>query len=345
MTDVFVNRLFKVVEHTTVQDPHPGLIIATHHFNKPYPSISEIEVLSLAALDLLNQYGYPSISDYVKLIISLTMKHTYGEEITFTTGRSIPLTSQDGSLLPKNEIYARVNQLFLKNAEIYNGCLIVKLFIQELSEIEPLPASEIRKIKHNPKQNYPGYIKALKRKSNDMKPFMVSDLETILIDNKHTPYVAGLMLVHPCQDIKESIIYTYFSEDYSFIEDFKERSKKVLFDLVFKIKALMKKEKKAKTVYFHNFSRFDGVIMLRYLVCHTDYNVKPLMRNGRLYELEVYSDSNLLFCFRDSLNLLPGKLDKLAKNLCPSLGSKGSIDYENPLNSKGLHVMKSLYVQ
>lgn len=27
MTDVFVNRLFKVVEHTTVQDPHPGLII------------------------------------------------------------------------------------------------------------------------------------------------------------------------------------------------------------------------------------------------------------------------------------------------------------------------------
>ncbi|KAI3775385.1 hypothetical protein L1987_49958 [Smallanthus sonchifolius] len=51
--------------------------------------------------------------------------------------------------------------------------------------------------------------------------------------------------------------------------------------------------------------------------------------NGRLYELAVYSDSKLLFHFRDSLNLLPGKLDELAKNLCPSLGSKGSIDYEN----------------
>nr|QKI32032.1 hypothetical protein [Ombrophytum subterraneum] len=62
----------------------------THRFKKPYPNISEIEVLSLATLDLLNQYAYPSISGYGKLTISLTMKQSYGEEITFTTGSSIP---------------------------------------------------------------------------------------------------------------------------------------------------------------------------------------------------------------------------------------------------------------
>ncbi|KAK8990892.1 hypothetical protein V6N11_028848 [Hibiscus sabdariffa] len=36
----------------------------------------------------------------------------------------------------------------------------------------------------------------------------------------------------------------------------------------------------------------------------------------------------MLFRFRDSLNLLPGKLSELAKNLCPDLGMKGSIPYD-----------------
>lgn len=52
------------------------------------------------------------------------------------------------------------------------------------------------------------------------------------------------------------------------------------------------------------------------------------MRNHRLYELAVYSEKKLLFRFVDSLNLLPGKLQVLANNLCPELGEKGSIPYE-----------------
>lgn len=156
---------------------------------------------------------------------------------------------------------------------------------------------------------------------------MVSDLETILIDNKHRPYAGGVMLVHPGDDVKECLIYTYFSEDYSgYIESFEERSKKVLFDLVFKIIALVKKDKTAKTVYFHNFSRFDGILVLKHLACHHDFKLKPLFRNNRLYELSVYSDRKLLFRLRDSLNLLPGTLNNLAKSLCPTLGCKGSID-------------------
>ncbi|XP_021745272.1 uncharacterized protein LOC110711201 [Chenopodium quinoa] len=35
-----------------------------------------------------------------------------------------------------------------------------------------------------------------------------------------------------------------------------------------------------------------------------------------------------IFSFRDSLHLLPGKLDSLAKSLCPGLGSKGSFDHK-----------------
>ncbi|KAL0391586.1 UNVERIFIED_CONTAM: DNA polymerase [Sesamum latifolium] len=58
------------------------------------------------------------------------------------------------------------------------------------------------------------------------------------------------------------------------------------------------------------------------------YKLKPLLRNNRLYELAVYSDKKMLFRFRDSLNLLPGKLSSLANNLCPELGPKGSIEHD-----------------
>ncbi|KAK8491914.1 hypothetical protein V6N13_072335 [Hibiscus sabdariffa] len=48
----------------------------------------------------------------------------------------------------------------------------------------------------------------------------------------------------------------------------------------------------------------------------------------------------MLFRFRDSLNLLPGKLSELAKNLCPDLGTKGSIPYDE---LKASEVRKTLY--
>lgn len=68
--------------------------------------------------------------------------------------------------------------------------------------------------------------------------------------------------------------------------------------------------------------------MLKHLACYHKYKLKPLLRNNRLYELAVYSGKKMLFRFRDSLNLLPGKLSSLAKNLCPILGPKGSIEHD-----------------
>ncbi|KAL0302572.1 UNVERIFIED_CONTAM: DNA polymerase [Sesamum calycinum] len=65
------------------------------------------------------------------------------------------------------------------------------------------------------------------------------------------------------------------------------------------------------------------------------YKLKPLLRNNRLYELAVYSGKKMLFRFRDSLNLLPGKLSSLANNLCPELGPKGSIEHDKLLSRLG----------
>lgn len=52
------------------------------------------------------------------------------------------------------------------------------------------------------------------------------------------------------------------------------------------------------------------------------------MRNNMLYELSVFKGKTMLFRFRDSMHLLPGSLNSLAKSLCPELGVKGSIEYD-----------------
>ena len=157
----------------------------------------------------------------------------------------------------------------------------------------------------------------------ERRSFIVADLETLVVIDKdkneiHKPYAAGLMRVMPGEELNDLQIDTYFSEDYSIILDsFEERSTKVLVDFIHRIESIVRKSKSPFTIYFHNFSRFDGIILL-----------KPLLRNHRLYEVVVYSGKKMLFRFRDSLNLLPGKLALLANNLCPELGSKGSIPHE-----------------
>lgn len=353
-TIVLLNRFYQKIERTTDLNPHPGIIIASHHFSEPYPLVNEIDLLCLATMDLLIKYAYPSLSGYGKFTISFTMMRSYGEEITFTIGPAIPLTHLDCKLIPMSDVYAHIYPLIQKYAEIYDGDYVIRLMIRVyidgikkdwpppsdeerygllssiiqagLSEIEPITARGIR----NRKSSHPSHITALKPCRSELKPFIVADTETILIDNVHKPYAAGLMMVRPGEEINEIMIDTYFSEDYSIILDsFEERSTKVLYDLVLRISTIVRQEQSTLTIYFHNFSRFDGILLLKHLACHhKSYKLKPLMRNNRLYELAVYSGKKILFRFRDSLNLLPGKLANLAKNLCPGLGPKGSIPYE-----------------
>lgn len=94
----------------------------------------------------------------------------------------------------------------------------------------------------------------------------------------------------------------------------------------------MKDNPGIRTVYFHNFARFDGIILLRYYADRgNQYQIKRLMRNHKLYELRVYlcESKKVLFPFRDSYTLLPSSLASLAKTLCPEFGSKGSIQHDS----------------
>jgi hypothetical protein len=312
-------------------------------------------------MDLLHQFAYTSLTGYAKFGILLTTLRSYGEEITFSIGTAIPLTDESGNLLPKKWVYYQIYKVLLKSSEIYEGDEIVRVTIrvymeQDKKQERPTLSEEerhnllrevheevsneteegltesnaitARKLRHSRR---PKSIPTIKKCNTKLRPFIVSDLETLLDEkNYHQPYAAGLLMVFPGQDIKDMQIETYFSEDYSILYpmDFEKRSEKVLFDLVLRISALVKKHKSLKTIYFHNFSRFDGILLLKHLACkHQKYMLKPLMRNNRLYELAVYSGKKMLFRFRDSYNLLPSKLSELAKSLCPDLGTKGSINY------------------
>jgi hypothetical protein len=131
-----------------------------------------------------------------------------------------------------------------------------------LSEIEPITAREI--LNRNRKRSHPTHITALKSSSTKLKPFIVADTETILIDNVHKPYAAGLLMVRPGEEINDLMIYTYFSENYSIILDsFEDRSTKVLYDLVLRISTIVRREQSSLTIYFHNLSRFDGILVFR----------------------------------------------------------------------------------
>jgi hypothetical protein len=89
-------------------------------------------------------------------------------------------------------------------------------------------------------------------------------------------------------------------------------------------------------VYFHNMARFDGVLIVKHLAfMNSKYRLKPLMRNGVLYELVVYYMRNKHICtFRDSLLLLTNSLNKLGESFCPELGIKIHTPLWAPIGTK-----------
>lgn len=188
------------------------------------------------------------------------------------------------------------------------------------------------KVMKRGKRRYPDHVTALKPTSKERRPFLVADTETVLINNVHVPYAAGFLAVKPGEDVGAKPDYsteTYFSEDYmGLIPSFEARSNRMLFDFLERLVVVASK-RKIRTVYFHNFSRFDGILLMKYYASHGDkYTIKPLMRNLRLYELVVFRGKKRVFRIRDSYTLLSSSLATLAKALCPQLGVKGSIQHD-----------------
>lgn len=357
---LLLNKLYCSEKVSKYHVPYPEQIIAIHDFNEPNPIISEVNLLTITVMDLLIQYAYPSISSYCKFTLQFRVKQLH-HDFDFTLGSAIALTFDDGVFIPKNQIYDQVYSLISQYIEKYDCECIVRItlriyilgcvnkekisllskddresFLLEClkpvsDEMEPIIP---KKLQHkSQKRHYCKYITAIKssKKKIRLNSFLVADTETILIDNVHKVYAAGVMRVIPGHDLKKTKIDTFFSEDYSpnVWSSFEERSENLLNDFYQRIFTITKQNPEVKTVYLHNFGRFDGIFLLKHLVVHHElFKLKPLFRDNRLYEVAVYSNRKMLFRLRDSLHLLTGSLSSLAMNLCPELGSKGSIEYD-----------------
>ncbi|GJW59504.1 DNA polymerase-like protein [Tanacetum coccineum] len=170
---------------------------------------------------------------------------------------------------------------------------------------------EARKIDHR-KRQYHKHITALNPTSKAKScPFIVSHTETVLIRDSWC-LCSGFLVVEPGDTLsseRSNSIETYFSEDYPvhIFETIHKRSNKMLYDFIERIAVVVRKKPSIQTVYFHNFSRFDGILLLKYFATYDDkYSFQPLLRNSRLYELVIYRGKYMLFRLRDSLMLLPG---------------------------------------
>jgi len=168
-------------------------------------------------------------------------------------------------------------------------------------------------------QRHPTHIPSLNPKRRERRAFIVADIETVLENDVQVPYAAGFLVVNPGEDVaakSDFSIETYFSEDYILLmPEFRNRSNKMLFGFLERL-AVVASEKKIVRVFFHNFSRFDGILLMKYYATHGyKYKIKPLFRNHRLYELKVYRGNSKtpILSIRDSMHLLPGSLSTLGK--------------------------------
>jgi hypothetical protein len=163
-----------------------------------------------------------------------------------------------------------------------------------------------------------------------LRPFLVADIETVLDQKEqHVPYAAGVMRVDPAKGLPSSGSISYwFSEDFFTLETFHEKSTKMLDSFIGYLTKVTRKEKKIVNIDFHNFSRFDGILLIRHLIDrHPEWKLELLMHNNVLYELVVNFTRRRKKVFRDSCLLFPGSLANLASSLCPPLGGKSAIDH------------------
>ncbi|KAF5182439.1 Dna polymerase, partial [Thalictrum thalictroides] len=368
-------RLKCLIESVRWKNAYPGCINASMIFSDPYPRTIDFEILTLAFIQLVEHYAYNIDSEYLKFTIGYNMQVSSSYEIPFTLGNAIPLCDPLGLSVNKKMLYDKIDQLVRLNGEKYNDAVVNGVFIRiyyeskdslkpldfpdisykELmdkicnvikdSEIVSVNLPEVKSLLFKKSRNI-SRITSIKSKVKQCRPFIVADLETVVENDVHIPYAAGYLVVKPGDDLTSLPSYsiqTFFSENHkTFYPNFKDRSERILFDFLYNLEELVKNEQRKtsriRTVYFHNFSRFDGIFILRYYADRgKKYKIKTLLRNHKLYELKLYLCDRLLLRFRDSLTLLPGSLKTLGKTLCPELGSKGSIPHEE-LSVSNIHL-------
>jgi len=125
------------------------------------------------------------------------------------------------------------------------------------------------------------------------------DLETRLIDNKHSPYSLSFYDGF----IKKS----FFINEYSNIDSM----------VIAAMKTIMIRKYKNYKIYLHNFAKFDNIFLFKILA--NLGLVSPIIHKGRFISLQ-FSYNNFTIDFRESYQLLPASLRKLCKSFNVLIG-------------------------
>ena len=151
--------------------------------------------------------------------------------------------------------------------------------------------------------NSPSKVSFLKERKEHKKvsdKFITMDLETRVKNN-------GCMEAIACSWHDGKITQSFYLSDY-------ENSDSLLKAA---LKSIMIKKYNGWKLYFHNFSYFDAVFLMK-IISELSTDVKPIIRDNRIIQLIMKYDNNEknkgTITFVDSYNLLPSSLDALAKN-------------------------------
>lgn len=258
---------------------YPGSIYATTQFIEPHPLANEFEIITLAVIQLLEQYAYQIDSDYIKLTMGYTMQLPSASDISITLGKSIPLYDTVGNLIQKKLIYSIIERNLRLYGEQYKEAVIKGVFIRiyydakdshklkdftkisdrtilNVMDYENVDGElpDVKSLKLKPSR-FTGKISTIKSEIKECRPFIVADIETILVKALARPYAAGYLVVHPGDNllsIPSNSIKTYFSENHIHLDpSFEERSQRVLVDFISDLEVDLTKYSRIRTVYFH----------------------------------------------------------------------------------------------
>jgi hypothetical protein len=156
--------------------------------------------------------------------------------------------------------------------------------------------------------------KNLPKNNQPSNKIITMDLETILINNVHIPYLLcwydgvktysylapQLSESHLCAKRRHNLKFNQLEVN---ILDMVERA----------MKDICRKKYKGYRIYLHNFAKFDGYFLLKYLAMIG--NTSPVIHKGRIISAKfVLNNSKYEVTFMDSLLMLPSSLRKLCKS-------------------------------
>jgi len=169
------------------------------------------------------------------------------------------------------------------------------------------------------------YIKTLAQKKNIKMndKFISLDIETRVINGVHSPY-----LISWFKNTSQNKGSFYLNDD----NNPDEMIKACILDLC-KFKFNYHK------VYIHNLANFDGIFLLKIL---TDLSTNVIINNGKLISIEFkykkkHWKNYIVLSFRDSYQILPASLKKLAKSF--DVTTQKSIFPYNFVNNPNLNLL------